>query len=87
MCISECILIILDVVYTKLWENSLDTGTSMEKVYLHVICIARAMVSTRARFNSSDSADRSFKKKITEHAVSKFNKFKGGNENIFLVEK
>lgn len=52
-----------------------------------MICIARAMVSTRARFSSSDSADRSLEINFKENHISKFNEFKESDENVFLAHK
>lgn len=49
------------------------------------MCMARAMVSTRARFSSSDSADRSLEINFMENHISKFNEFKESNENVSLA--
>ena len=45
--------------------------------------MARAMVSTRARLSSSDSADRSLEINFMENHISKFNEFKESNEKRF----
>lgn len=49
------------------------------------MCMARAMVSTRARFSSSDSADRSLEINFMENHISKFNELKESNENVSLA--
>lgn len=51
------------------------------------MCMARAMVSTRARFSSSDSADRSLQINFMENHISKFNEFKESNENVEIKRR
>ena len=48
------------------------TRIAHHKSYSQVICIARAMVNTRALLSSSDSADKSWGRKLIHNNVNSY---------------